>query len=310
MVASRAVPLFVVVVLCACAASTKRDTPEPAPPYDVGGSIGLLVTPDVTPVRIRMPDDEYVASADAAAEAKRKEAQRGVGATAFTILVAPLAILAPLYPPAIQLAALPFMAADATATASKEADRLKEKAAQARRDAACASRLSAAHPDVAEAFPRALADPSLRRAIELDLRDALAHRSGVPVVVVTAPRDNPTTDAYPLVKEAKEQALSTILNVEIAGLDLSATAGDDAAGCRYAVLVTADLAWWDVEKHLLVHRNDALGQVRLPIESFDLPALLERHDELRSRIARGFRDAASGTLDVPALRFGAAQSRP
>jgi hypothetical protein len=283
----------------------------PPPPYEVVGSVGLIVTPAVTPVRVRMPDDEYVSGIEAKAEAKRNEAKKGVGATALTILTAPLAILAPLYPPAIQLAALPFMAADATAKASKEADQLTERAAQARRDAACAKQLSAAHPDLIEVFPHVLEDESLRHAIEEEVRNALSARARTPVVLVTAGADDVNPAIFPFVKEAKARALPTVVNVGIVGIDLSAeAAAEDPASCRYAVLGTAALSWWDVEKNLLVYRNDALTQTRLPLEGLDLAALLDRRDELRSRIASAVRDAAAGTFDAPALKFSGSSSQP
>jgi len=87
MIASRVVSIAAVMVLAACASSHKRPTLEPSPPYAVVGSIGLVVTPDVTEAGVRMPDDETATRIDADAEAKRKEAQKGVGVTAFTVLV-------------------------------------------------------------------------------------------------------------------------------------------------------------------------------------------------------------------------------
>jgi hypothetical protein len=303
-IASRVVPVVAVILLAACAASHKRSAPEPPPPYSVGASIGLVVTPEVTPIKVRMPDDETAAGIDAAAEAKRKEAQKGAGVTAFTILVAPLAILAPLYPPAIQLAALPFMAANETANLSQQVDKLKEKAAQVRRDAACAGELAAAHPGVDEAFQQALADEALRRAIEVEVRDALFARARVPVSLVDGPRDADSTEPFPFVEEAKARALPTVVNVDIVLLNLSAEAtGADGKTCRYTVAGIAEIAWWDVEKHLLVYRNDTFGRTKLPIEAFDLPELLEHPDELRLRMARGFRDAVAATFNVHELKF-------
>jgi hypothetical protein len=307
MFASRSGALFVAIALCACTTASKRA--EPPPPYDVVGSIGLVVTPDVIALGVRMPDDETAVGFDAQAEAKRKEAQKGVGVTAFTILVAPLAILAPLYPPAIQLAALPFMAANTTANLSQEVDRLKAKAEQTRRDAACAMRLSTAHPEVPDAFQRALGDPSLQREIRSELRAAIAARAGLPVAVLESQDEEALLPDAEL-RAAKERALPTLVALRIESLDLSAEAGgNEAATCRYKLIVNAQLNWWDVDRHFIVARSDALGNARLPMEGFDLPALLDRRDELRAQIAKGFRDAA-GTFDMAPLRFSAAKSAP
>jgi hypothetical protein len=209
-----------------------------------------------------------------------------------------------MYPPAIQLAALPFMAANETANLSQQVDKLKEKAAQARRDAACAKELTAEHPGVDEAFQQALADEALRRAIEAEVRDALFARARVPVSLIDAPRDADSTESFPFVRQAKARALPTVVNVDIVLLNLSAEAtGDDGKTCRYTVAAIAEIVWWDVEKHLLVYRNDTFGRTKLPIEAFDLPELLEHPDELRLRVARGFRDAVAATFNVHELKF-------
>lgn len=308
MLAWRMVAFLAALGVCACASTSKRSAPEPLPPYSVGGAIGLVVTPEVLSLSVRMPDEEAVASLEARAEATRKEAQKGVGVTAFTILVAPLAILFPLYPPAIRLAAFPFMAANETANLSQQVDMLNKQAAQARRDAACARELAAAHPGVAEAFKHGFADDALRRAIETDVREALATRSRLPVTLVSAHGDAPSDDPVALVKRAKEAALPTLVHLDVASLDVAAEAiGDDGKTCRYTVAAAAEITWWDAENHVLVYRNDAFGGAKLPIGAFDLPALLDRPDELRLRVARGFRDAVAPTFDVPQLKFAVGQ---
>jgi hypothetical protein len=312
---SRAVVILAVVLLSACAASYKpdeRSAPEPPAPYPVGGSIGLLVTPRVTPVGVWMQSEETAASVEATAEAKRREVQRGVGVTALTILTAPLAIFTPMYPPAMKLAVLPFKAADATAKASQEADRLKDKAVQARRELACAQQLSAAHPEVPEAFQRALADDSLRRTIEAEVRDTLYGRARVPITLVDAGRDEGGgSEPVPFLEQATQSQLQTVVELEIRSLDLTAeAAGDDPASCRYTVIVNADVNWWDVAKRLIAYQSEALWLTRLKLDAFDLPALLDRSEELRFRVARGLRDAVAGTFDVPALKFADRQAQP
>jgi hypothetical protein len=140
--------LLAAALLSACAAPQKKASLEAWPEYKVTGSVGLVISLPAAPIKARA-DNEDVTRLESAAEKKRKEASMGMGATAFTILTAPLAILAPLYPPAIQLAALPFMAADATAKAGQDAERLQQEAAKARLDSACSEQLAAAHPESA-----------------------------------------------------------------------------------------------------------------------------------------------------------------
>ena len=101
----------------------------------------------------------------------------GVGAIALTILTAPLAILAPLYPPAIQLAALPFMSVDPTFKAVRDAELLQQEAAKARLDSACDEQLAAAHPELAEKLQRTLSGEALRQLIALlGLQRIVDHR--------------------------------------------------------------------------------------------------------------------------------------
>lgn len=295
--------LLTAALLSACAAPQKKPTVWTWPEYQVSGSVGLVFNPPVTPVKL-VTGSEDVARLESAAEKKRKEASMGVGVTAFTILTAPLAILAPLYPPAIQLAALPFMAADATAKAGQDADRLKQEAAKARLDVACSEQLAAAHPELAENLQRALAGDALRQALQSEIRDSLQVRTHVPVALMDAWQDGASRpDVF--LKEAEERQLPTVVEIEIQSIDFGAEASDsNPANCRYKVMASANLAWWNVATRLHAFRVDSLAHgARLQLDAVDLSALVDRPEELRLQLARGFRDIVIATLDAPTLKF-------
>jgi len=302
--------LLAAALLSACAAPQKKPAIEAWPEYQVRGSVGLVLNPPVTPIKL-LTGNEDIARLESAAEKKRKEASRGVGVTAFTILTAPLAILAPLYPPAIQLAALPFMAADATAKAGQEADRLKQDAAKARIDAACSERLAAAHPELADKLQRALAGDDLRQTLRTEVRDSLQLRTHVPVALMDAWHDGASRpDVF--LKEAEERQLPTVLEIEIQSIDFGAEAIDNnPEDCRYKVMASANLAWWNIAARLHAFRADSLAHgVRIQLDAVDLPALADRPEELRLQLARGFRDVVIATFDTPTLKFSEARSVP
>jgi hypothetical protein len=295
--------LLAAALLSACAAPPKKPAVEAWPEYQVSGSLGLVFNPPVTPIKLTAGNED-VARLESAAEKKRKEASMGVGVTAFTILTAPLAILAPLYPPAIQLAALPFMAADATAKAGQDADRLKQEAAKARLDLACSEQLAAAHPELAENLQLALAGDALRATLRSEIRDSLQVRTHVPVALMDAWQDGASRpDVF--LKEAEERHLPTVVEIEIQSIDFGAEAIDSNPGiCRYKVTASANLAWWNVATRLHAFRADSLARgARLQLDAVDLPALVDRPEELRLQLAKGFRDIVIATLATPTLKF-------
>jgi hypothetical protein len=296
--------LLAAALLSACAASPKKAPLEAWPEYKVTGSVGLVINPPVTPIKVLAAGNEDVARLESAAEKKRKEASLGGGAIALTILTAPLAILAPLYPPAIQLAALPFMAADATAKASQDAERLQQEAAKARLDSACSEQLAAAHPELSANLQRVLAGETLRQTIQGEVRDALQLRTQEPVVLMDAWRDGVSRPDL-FLTEAEERRLPTVVEIEVQSLDLGAEAtGSDLGNCRYKVITSTNLAWWNVAERLHVFRADSLAHgARLQLDAIDLPALVDRPEELRLQLARGFRDAVVATLNGPTLKF-------
>jgi hypothetical protein len=304
--------LLAAALLSACAAPQKKPALEAWPEYKVSGSVGLAISLPVTPIKVRGADNEDVARLESAAEKKSKEASVGVGTTALTILTAPLAILTPLYPPAIQFAALPFMAADATAKARQDAERLQQEAAKSRLDSACSEQLAAAHPELAEKLQRTRSGEALRQLISEELRDALQIRAHVPVVLMDAQLDGTFRGQDALLAEAKERHLPTAVQIEVKSLDLSGdSTGDNSGSCRYKILTSTYMVWWNVEERLTVSTADSLAHdARLPLDSADLPALVDRPEEFRQQLARAFRDAVLDALNGPTLRFSEPKSDP
>jgi hypothetical protein len=295
--------ILAAVFLSACAAPPKKPSLQPWPEYQATDVVGLVIGPPVTPIKVLAGNGD-VALLELAAEKKRKEASMGVGATALTILTAPLAILAPLYPPAIQLAALPFMAADATAKAGQDADRLQQEAAKARLDASCSEQLVAAHPEMAERFQRALIGESLRQAIQAEVRGGLQVRIHASIVPIDAGRDE-GRQPDPFLKEAEDRHLPTVVEIQIQSLEVRGEAtGNDSGSCRYKIVTSTDLFWWNTGARLIVFIAPSLAHdARLSLEAVDLAALVDRPEELRLVIARGFRDAVVTTLNGPTLKF-------
>jgi len=292
-------------LLCGCAAPQTKPPMDARPDYAVTGGVGLVVSLPSTPIKLRGADSEDAARLESAAEDKRKLASRGVGVTALTIVTAPLAIFAPFYPPAIQLAVLPFMAADATAKAGQEADRLQQEAAKARLDSACGERLAAAHPDLDEKLQRTLSSDVLKQSIADELRDALQVRSHLPVVLMDAQLDGTYRGEDALLREARERHLPTAVEVEVKSLGLSGDSTGEASGpCRYKIVTSTDVVWWNVEERLTVYKADSLAHdARLPLDSIDLPALADHPEQLRRLLAKGFRDAVMATLNGSTLKF-------
>ena len=96
----------------------------------------------------------------------------------------------------------------------------------------------------------------------------------MPVMLVDARLDEESTTPFPFVEEAKAQGLPTVVNVDVVTLELITEAiGVEPTNCRYKVVASAELTWWDVDRHTLVARS-VLEQPRLPIAALDLPALL------------------------------------
>ena len=300
---TRSCLILAAVVLSACAAPPKKPPLEAWPEYQVTDVVGLVIGPSVTPIKVLAGNGD-VALLESAAEKKRKEASKGVGVTAFTILTAPLAILAPLYPPAIQLAALPFMAADATAKAGQDADRLQQQAAKARLDASCSEQLLAAHPEIAEQVQRALAGESLRQTIQAEVREGLQARTHASVMPIDVGRDE-GRQPDPFLKEAEDHHLPTVVEIQIQSLEVRGEAtGNDSGTCRYKIVTSTDMFWWNTGAHLIVFTAPSLAHdARLSLEAFDLPALVDHPEELRLVIARAFRDAVVATLNGPTLKF-------
>jgi hypothetical protein len=288
-------------VLCGCASS-----PEPAarpPPYLVVKSLGLTMTPDRTPVRVRTTDTELAVRIEADADARSKEARQGtLLITGTAILTVPLVIFLP------GLINSVMEVGPEVVDAGEQAGRLKEQAALMRRDARCA--IQPGYAEVAESLRRALSDQGLRDAMLNELRDALSRLAQVPVTLLDAQPAEASPDAFPFVAQAKDQGLPTVVNVEIVTFDVSAEAiGVEPTRCRYMVVASAELTWWDVDRHTLVARS-VLNEARLPIAPYDLAALLERPEQLRMVVARGFRDVAAETFDAATLNFGQNRAHP
>ncbi len=307
--ADRVIAVLAAALLCACA--TQQEKPADWPQYKVDGTIGLVVTAGATAVKVAAADSTAATSLDAAAKKKRKEQSLGVGVTAFTILVAPLAILAPLYPPAIQLAILPFEAIGATSKAGQEADHLEQAAAKTRLDAACSDQLAASNPELPEKLQRAVAGDSLLSAIRTEVLESVQARTGMPVVPLDAQHsEDDSSRRDEVLKDAKAQAIDAVFAIDIQSLDFRAAAVSEKAGggCRYAVTTTASLTWWNAKLGSLAYKADAFTHdVRLQLDSTDIPALVDRPEELRFQVARAYRDMVLPTLNAPNLKFANSQ---
>jgi hypothetical protein len=69
-------------------------------------------------------------------------------------------------------------------------------------------------------------------------------------------------------------------------------------------MTSTHLAWWNVAERLHVFRADSLALgARLQLDAVDLAALVDRPEELRRQLAKGFRDIVIATLDAPTLKF-------
>lgn len=307
--------LLAAALLSACAAPAKKPPLEAWPEYKVSGSVGLVINPTVTPIKVLAANSEDAIRLESAAEKKRHEASMGVGATALTVLTAPLAILAPLYPPAIQLAALPFMAADATAKAREDAERLQHDAAKARQDLEeCGNRLAATYPELTGKFREALSEESFRQTLQEEMRSALQEHADLPVVSLS-PREE--MSFAPFLGEASRHQLQSVLEIEIHSLDLSTEeTGGDAGDCGYKIFGDVKLQWWDVGNNLVVYRAGSLlkeGKISAELvlyrpgplhgEGIDLPALVDRPEQFRSQVAKWFRNAVLKALNSSKLKF-------
>jgi hypothetical protein len=243
----------------------------------------------------------------------------GVGATALTILLVPLAILAPVYPPAIQAALLPFAAADATGKASQDADRLRQEAAKARQDsAACGDWLAARHPELAEKFQRTLSDGSLRATIQDDLHHGLEGYANLRVVSLAQPEDSSSSTLF--LSEASRRQLQSVLEVDIHSVDLSVESrGPNTGDCAFKISGNINVHWWDVGNTLIVYSVGALpnegAQLVLykseplsnegtpPADEVDLLTLVDHPEQFRAQVAKWLRNGVLRGLNKSMLKF-------
>jgi hypothetical protein len=144
-----------------------------------------------------------------------------------------------------QLAALPFMAADATAKAGQDAERLQQEAAKARQDLEeCGNRLATTYPELAGKFREALSGESFRQTLQEEMRSALQEHADLPVVLLPHPEE---MSFAPFLGEASRRQLQSVLEIDVHSLDLSTeqTSGD-AVDCGYKIVGDVKLQWWDV----------------------------------------------------------------
>ena len=301
--------LLAVVGLCGCAAPSKKSLIDTIPPYQVAGGIGLVINLQSPAFGVRPVPGDAAARLESAAGKKRKEASRGPGVIALTIATAPLALLAPLYPPAIELAALPFMAAKATSDANRAADRLQREATQARLDAECGEQLNAAHPDIAEALQEAVPGQSLREAIQIEVGDALQRRAHAPVIPLDLDGTKGWQQKDSFLVEAAERHLSTVVEIDVDALDMSGAFLGNDVGCGYHLKASGKASWWNVGTGLTEARGDMFaGKETLPIDVADPIAFAGQSGKLQMAVAREIRDAMLATLDGSRIRF--ADPRP
>jgi hypothetical protein len=306
---SRVIAIVAAVLLCACAAPAKKPSLGWSD-YTVEGSVGLVVT-SLAPARLVPTDNDAGAALDRASEDKRQEQKKGVAVSAFTILLAPLAIFAPMYPPAIQLAILPFQAIGYTSQVGQDADRLQEAAAKARLDAACSEELAIAHPELAEKLQAAVPMDALLPSIQGEVRESLRERTKVPVVPLEPQAtESESWNREAVLKDAAQRDIPTVFAMEIQRLEVRAEAATAKPGdCRYAITTISWITWWSANGAVMVYRADTpAGDGPQPLLVLpDLPALLDQPEALRLRIARAYRDKVMATVEAPTLKFAAAK---
>lgn len=302
--------LLVAACLSACTAPQKRPPLETWPAYKVTGTFGLLIRLPATRMNVRAADNNDAARLESAAENKRKEASTLVGASALSVLTAPLAILGIVNPMALQFGALPFAYADAAQRSSKDVERLRQEAEKAHLDAACSEQLAAVQPQLAENLQRALQGKPLQQTIQEEVRNALQLRTNLPVVLMNAQQGEAQLPET-FLREAEERQLSTVVNIAVQSLDLrgGSTAGN-FVDCSYKIVTTGYVVWWNIAEHLVV-RSDSLDRdAVLRFDPVELPALLDQPDELQRQLASAFRDMLLATLNASTLRFPESKPRP
>ena len=324
--------VLVSALLSACAAAPGRRALEPSPPYVVAGSIGFVISPSVTPIIVGAPYDKNAAQLESEAQKQHKSALQGIWGIPLSIAAVPLVIFTPVYPPALMFPAFPFEIIGETAQASGNAKHLQEQADQTRKaSAACGEGLAATYPELSGKFQRAFSGEVLHQIIQDEFRGELQEHPGLSIVPLVVPDEEISSIA--VLREASQRHLPSVLAIEILSIELHTEYGNNNQGqCRvsYKVVGKVRFQLWDVEKKrlilkvgpwtdeevkksedwVLLSRPGWPDEERNSPDDIDLPALVDRPEELRTEVAKMLRRAMHTTLNGLALTFANQDTAP
>ena len=262
----------------------------------------IVTTP---PPSIENPADSLPA-AEGAARTKRELANRGVAVTLLTVATAPLALFAAAYPPAIKLAALPFMAAAETARVSDSAVQLEQNATRLRQATACMQALAAEVPLLPERLAPAVASEALVSELQDRADKALRLRVAESPVVLAAGRGDEDLMASALT-EASKDGLANLLDIHVG--EIRFVADSQGATCAYKIVTSVDVRLWNVnDRSIVASDRTSANDAELAVSLSELPALLEQPRALQARLANLYEETILSALNNPRLRFAGVES--